>query len=105
MTGKAPGAPCKRCRAGSIPAFSTGSEGDGNPLALGARRTRFDSEVPDHGSLAQTGKSVRLKPGRSLVRFQRDSRGCGRMAQALAFQASYAGSIPAIRSARCKHDG
>jgi hypothetical protein len=23
MTGKAPGAPCKRCRAGSIPAFST----------------------------------------------------------------------------------
>lgn len=53
MTGKAPGAPCKRCRAGSIPAFSTGSEGDGNPLALGARRTRFDSEVPDHGCLVK----------------------------------------------------
>jgi hypothetical protein len=34
MTGKAPGAPCKRCRAGSIPAFSTiGSEGDGTHLA------------------------------------------------------------------------
>ena len=46
MTGKAPGAPCKRCRAGSIPAFSTvGSEGDGNPPGLGPGQTRFDSEV------------------------------------------------------------
>jgi hypothetical protein len=55
MTGKAPGTPRKRRRVGSIPAFSTiGSEGDGNPPGLGPGQTRFDSEVPDHGSLAET---------------------------------------------------
>jgi hypothetical protein len=54
MTGEVPDAPRKRRRAGSIPAFSTGGEGDGNPLALGARKTRFDSGVSDHGSLAET---------------------------------------------------
>jgi hypothetical protein len=46
MTGKAPGAPCKRCRAGSIPAFPTGSEGDGNPIALGAENRKQAGSLP-----------------------------------------------------------
>ena len=41
---------------GSNPSSPTGNEGDGNPPALGAGNTQFDSEVPDHGSLAQTGE-------------------------------------------------
>jgi len=53
MTGEVPDAPRKRPGAGSIPAFSTGGEGDGNPLALGARKTRFDSGVSDHGCLVK----------------------------------------------------
>ena len=60
-------------------------EEDGNLLARDARETGFNSQVPDydvapprgrlrrmghHGFLAQFGKSARLKPERSLVRFQ-----------------------------------
>lgn len=78
MTGKAPGAPCKRCRAGSIPAFSTGSEGDGNPPGLGPGQTRFDSEVPDHTPLDQQAEHP-LKSGK--CRF--DSCGVHRALQAL----------------------
>jgi hypothetical protein len=71
MTGKAPGAPCKRCRAGSIPAFSTvGSEGDGNPPGLGPGHTRFDSGVPDHAPLAQQAEHLVEAQGMQ-VRFLR----------------------------------
>jgi hypothetical protein len=71
MTGKAPGAPCKRCRAGSIPAFSTvGSEGNGNPPGLGPGRTRFDSGVPDHAPLAQQAEHLVEAQGMQ-VRFLR----------------------------------
>lgn len=41
---------------GSNPSSPTGNGGDGNPPALGAGNTQFDSEVPDHGSLAQMGE-------------------------------------------------
>src|ERR1700733_2554094 len=45
--------PCKQEVRGSSPRWSTfGSEGDGNPPGLGPGHTRFDSEVPDDGSLA-----------------------------------------------------
>ena len=37
MTGKAPDAPCKRCRAGPIPAFSTGMSRKGQRPAFGRR--------------------------------------------------------------------
>jgi hypothetical protein len=71
MTGKAPGAPCKRRRAGSIPAFSTvGSEGDGNPPGLGPGQTRFDSGVPDHAPLAQQAEHLVEAQGMQ-VRFLR----------------------------------
>ena len=52
-TGKAPGAPCKRCRAGSIPAFSTGFEEDGNPPRSGRGKTGFSSRGADHGCLVK----------------------------------------------------
>ena len=81
MTGEVPDAPRKRRRAGSIPAFSTGFEEDGNPLRSGRRETgsvsrgadltetretanppvlgtgytQFDSAVSDHACLAQSG--------------------------------------------------
>jgi hypothetical protein len=51
-----PGEVCRN-RNGAITWYHvcrTGNEGDGNPPALGAGNTQFDSEVPDHGSLAQT---------------------------------------------------
>jgi hypothetical protein len=54
MTGKVPGAPRKRRRAGSIPAFSTGMWRKGERSCFGDRQTRFESLVPDHGSLAET---------------------------------------------------
>jgi hypothetical protein len=84
MTGKAPGAPCKRCRAGSIPAFSTGGEGDGNPLALGARRTRFNSGVPDHAPLAQQAE----RPAESRKLQVRFLRGAPRLTSIVAMRQS-----------------
>jgi hypothetical protein len=70
MTGKAPAAPCKRWRSGSIPDFSTGGEGDGNPPALGAGQTRFDSGVSDHVPLAQEAEHP-AEARRMQVRFLR----------------------------------
>ncbi len=52
-----------------------GHEGDGNPSALGAGDTRFDSGVPDQARQAQAGSSVRLKLGRMPVRPRRRARG------------------------------
>jgi hypothetical protein len=56
MTGKAPDAPCKRRRAGSIPAFSTGTSRKGQRPAFGRRQTGFESLRPDHESLAQSAE-------------------------------------------------
>lgn len=53
MTGKAPDAPCKRRRASSILAFSTGTSRKGQRSAPGRRPTGFESLRPDHESLAQ----------------------------------------------------
>jgi hypothetical protein len=94
MTGEVPGAPRKRRRAGSIPAVSTGSEGDGNPPGLGPGQTRFDSGVPDHGSLAQREEHP-VEAREVPVRFRGEppSR-TGLTVKTTAFQADNRGSIP-----------
>ena len=61
MTATVAVAPCKRRRAGSIPAFSTGFEEDGNPLRSGPSDTGFDSPGPDlTGCSSAAGPTVRM---------------------------------------------
>ena len=84
--GSIPGIPTRAARLlGLLTRSPIRYEEDGNLLARDARETGFNSQVPDydvapprgrlrrmghHGFLAQFGKSARLKPERSLVRFQ-----------------------------------
>jgi len=53
---------CKFLAVGTERTQSNGYEGDGNPLALGVRKTRFDPEVSDYQHYIRRKYGYRKEP-------------------------------------------